>query len=47
MTWFDPLTVADPGFPVEGCQPRRGGANSWGGYVSKNLYVNNEQNRDP
>ena len=31
--------MADPGFPVGGRQPRRGGANSQGGYVSKNLYV--------
>ena len=31
--------VADPGFPVGGRRPRRGGANSRGGYVSKNLYV--------
>ena len=32
-------TVADPGFPVGGRRPRRGGANSRDGYVSKNLYV--------
>ena len=28
-------TVADPGFPVGGCGPRRGGVDSRGGYVSK------------
>ena len=33
------LTVADPGFPVGGHWPCGGGANSWGGYILKNLYV--------
>ena len=36
------IAVADPGFPVRGPQPRRG-ANSRGGYVSKNLYVKTKQ----
>ena len=27
-------SVADQGFPVGGCQPRRGAANSRGSYVS-------------
>ena len=33
------ISVVDSGFPVGGCQPHRGGTNSWGSYVSKNLYV--------
>ena len=37
------LSVADPGFPVGGRRPRRGGANSWGGYISKNLYVKTKE----
>ena len=37
-----PFAVADPGFPVGGCQPH-GGANSWGGYISKNLYVKTKE----
>ena len=37
--FFVMFAAADPGFPVGGRQPRRGGANSRGGYVSKNLYV--------
>ena len=32
-------TVADPGFPVGGRRPHRGGIDSRGGYVSKILYV--------
>ena len=35
--------VADPGFPVGGHQPRGGAANSRGGYVSKNLYVETKE----
>ena len=35
--------MADPGFPVGGRQPRRGGANSRGGYVSKKLYVKTKE----
>ena len=31
--------VADPGFPVGVRQPRRGGADYRGSYISKNLYV--------
>ena len=34
-----PKTVADPGFPVGGRGPRRGGVDSRGGYISKNFYV--------
>ena len=33
------IPVADPGFPVGGRRPHRGGTNSRGGYVLKNLYV--------
>ena len=33
------ISVADPGFPVGGRGPRRGGVDSRGSYVSKNLYV--------
>ena len=32
-------TVADPGFPVGGRQPHRGGANSRGSNISKNVYA--------
>ena len=28
-------SVADPGFPIEGCRPRKGDVHSRGGYVSK------------
>ena len=31
--------VTDPGFPVGGRGPRRGGVDSQGSYVSKSLYV--------
>ena len=38
------ITVADPGFPVGGRQPRGvGGADSRGGYVSKILYVETKE----
>ena len=33
------MSVADPGFPLGGRGPRRGGVDSRGGYVSKILYV--------
>ena len=36
------ITVADPGFPV-GDAGLVGGANSRGGYVSKNLYVKTKE----
>ena len=32
-------SVADPGFPVGGREPHRGGVDSRGSYVSKTLYV--------
>ena len=37
--------VADPGFPIGGggCRPHRGGTNSPGGYVLKNLYVKTKE----
>ena len=35
--------VADLGFPVGGRRPRRGGANSRGSYVLKNLYVKTKE----
>ena len=35
--------MADPGFPVGGREPRKGGVDSRGGYVSKILYVQNER----
>ena len=35
----DPFSVADPGFPVGGRGPRRGGMDSRGSYVSQILYV--------
>ena len=38
-----PISAVDPGFPVGGCQPRRGGTNSRGGYVSKILYVKTKE----
>ena len=34
--------MADPGFPVE-CQPRRGGIDSRGSYVSKILYFETKE----
>ena len=39
MALYWMLSVADPGFPVGGSGPRRGGEDSRGGYVSKLLYV--------
>ena len=39
-------TVTDPGFPVGGRGPRRGGGvDSRGGYVSKILYVETKESR--
>ena len=35
--------MADPGFPLGGCGPRRGGMDSQGGYVSKILYVKTKE----
>ena len=43
ILWSISLSVADPGFPVGGSRPRRGGTNSRGGYVSKNLYVKTKE----
>ena len=40
MLWH---TVADPGFPVGGCRPRRGGVDSRGSYVLKILYVEKKE----
>ena len=37
------LTVADPGFPVGGCQPCGEGADSWGSYISKIVYVETKE----
>ena len=39
------MSVMDPGFPVGGGAPTSwgGGANSRGGYVSKNLYVKTKE----
>ena len=36
-------TVADPGFPVVGRRPRRGGVDSQGGYISNILYVKTKE----
>ena len=36
-------TVADPGFPVGGRGPRRGGVDSRSGYVSQILYVKTKE----
>ena len=36
-------SVADPGFPVGGHGPHRGGVDSQGGYVSKILYVKTKE----
>ena len=38
-TYLCDLPVADPGFPVGGRGPRRGGVDSRGGYISKIFYV--------
>ena len=35
--------MTDPGFPVGGRQPRSGGANSRGSYISKDLYVKTKE----
>ena len=35
--------LADPGFPVRGRQPRRGGIDSQGGYFLKILYVHTKE----
>ena len=43
MFGMNNYSVADPGFPVGGRRPYRGGANSRGGYVSKNLYVKTKE----
>ena len=40
---FLALSVADPGFPIGGCQPHRGGTNSRGGFISKILYVKTKE----
>ena len=37
------FAVADPGFPVGGREPRRGGVDSRGGYVSKKFMCRNER----
>ena len=37
------LAVADPGFPVGGRRPRRGGMDSRGGYVSNILHVETKE----
>ena len=37
------MSVADPGFPVGGCGPRRGALDSRGGYASKILYVKTKE----
>ena len=39
---LSPNPVADAGFPVGGRGPRRG-VDSWGGYVSKILYVKTKE----
>ena len=40
-------SVADPGFSVGGCRPRKGGFNSRGGYVWNFLYVKTKEGRAP
>ena len=35
--------VADPGFPVGGRGPRRGGVDPRGGYITKILYVKTKE----
>ena len=37
------IAVADPGFPLGGRGPRKGGMDSQGGYVSKILYVETKE----
>ena len=43
ITGFKTESVADPGFPIGGRGPRRGGVDSRGGYVSKILYVKTKE----
>ena len=38
-----PQPVTDPGFPMGGRGPRRGGVDFRGGYVSKILYVETKE----
>ena len=43
FTFRNLKAVADPGFPVGGLEPRKGGMDSRGGYVSKILYVKTKE----